>query len=91
MFLDCTTKDLERLTPRINALSLEIQQAQNRAAEDLEPREKIILIIASLAQLKLASERAAKKTSTPRFIRTILTAYSIARNFGTGELGGGKS
>ena len=87
MFLDCTTQDIERLRPKINQLSLDVQQAQIAIIRDLEPRDQAIVIIGSLAQLDAAAQRATKRETTPRFVRSIRAAFTVARKFGTGQVG----
>lgn len=91
MLLECTTRDIERLTQEINQMSLKMQNLQIDTVKVLSDRDQVIVIIASLAQLSGASERAAKRSLTPKFVRSIKTAYTVKRKFGTGALDQGKS
>jgi hypothetical protein len=65
---------------------LDFQAQQIEKTIGLDPRDQMIVTMASLAQLNAVCERASKKSSTPRFVRTILSAVKIARSFGTGNL-----
>jgi hypothetical protein len=86
IFIDCTTKDLERLQPLSNRLMVAYQAMQVEVTKDLEPRDQMIVLIASLNQLAAVAEKAAKQSSTNRFVRTIKTAVKIGRLFGTGNI-----
>jgi hypothetical protein len=84
LFVDCSTKDLERLQPLANRLMLAYQAMQAEVTRELEPRDHFIIAVASLAHLTSIVDRATKKTSTPRFLRSIKKAVTVARAFGTG-------
>jgi predicted ATP-dependent serine protease len=84
IFLDCTTKDLERLKRTTNNLMLAFQAMQVEVTQNLEIRDQMIVIVASLEQLHAVAIRSTKKSSTPRFVRTIQRAVQIAKSFGTG-------
>lgn len=85
VFVDCSTQDIERLEAEINKLSVEFQQVQLKITEGMEPRDQMIVVNASLEQLREAASRAGKKSTTPRFIRSIGSALTVARKFGTGK------
>jgi citrate lyase alpha subunit len=84
LFLDCNTKDLERLQPLANRLMLAYQKMQAEVTKDLEARDHFIVTVASIAHLSSIVDRATKKTTTPRFLRSIKKAVTVARAFGTG-------
>jgi hypothetical protein len=86
LFLDCDTKDLERLQPVTNRLMIAFQQMQVEATKDLPIRDQMIVIIASLNHLNAVAEKTTKRMTTPRFIRSIKSAVQVARQFGTGRL-----
>jgi hypothetical protein len=83
---DCTTKDLERVKPLTNRLMLAFQAMQDEVTRELSLRDRMIVTTASLTQLSQVVERVSKKSSTPRFIRSIKHAVKVARAFGTGNL-----
>lgn len=85
-FRDCTTKDLERVQPVSNRLMIAFEAMQKEATKDLELRDQMIVLIASLTQLTSVVESAMKKNSTPRFVRTVKLAVKVARAFGTGNI-----
>jgi hypothetical protein len=89
LFMDCTTKDLERIQAVSNRLMLAFQAMQVEATRDLEPRDQMIVTVASLQQLQEVADRVTKKAATPRFVRSIRQAVKIARAFGTGNLSQG--
>jgi hypothetical protein len=85
LILDCTTQDIERLSDRLMAVSATIQQVQLELTKDLDARDKMIVINASVAQLRKCAEAACRKSATPRFLRSIRNSLTIARAFGSGK------
>ena len=83
--LDCTTKDIERLDSRINTLATKFAELQVETIKDLEVRDQMIVVNASLDLLQKAAQKAGKQSTTPRFIRSITSALTVARKFGTGR------
>ena len=86
LFLDCTTKDLERLQPISNRLMLAFHAIQAEATKELDPRDQQIVTVAALTQLSGIVDRAMKRSSTPRFVRSIRSMVKVARAFGTGNI-----
>lgn len=86
LFVDCDTKDLERLHDVSSRLMIAFQAMQVEATKDLPVRDQMIVIIHSLSHLSAVAERTTKRMTTPRFIRSIKRAVQVARQFGTGNI-----
>lgn len=85
---DCSTADIERLLPKINALALAMAQLQERCTDDLDLRDKVIVLNAAFNLIHRSSRVATRKMSSNRFLGSISRAMHLARIFGTGTLKG---